>query len=116
MGHTCHVRSCRAACPPKHLTCLRCWKDVPDDIQREVYATVKKRNMKDGGTPDETWGPWWRAQAKAIHAVYVAGVKSGRWTEATPGAFDADLQDAHAFADYLEKKITGAELREKRGY
>jgi hypothetical protein len=79
---------------------------VPADVAAEVYRTVGQRGH-DG--PDATWAPWWRAQAKAIHHVLVAGVERGRWTEATPGAFDALLAKELLFADYLEGKITAAE-------
>lgn len=38
---------------------------VPDDLKREVYATVKQRDK----TVNKTWAAWWRAQAQATVAV-----------------------------------------------
>jgi hypothetical protein len=68
MKHTCHVPHCATACPPKYLTCPAHWKMVPKEMQDEVYRTVGMR----GKLIDETWAPWWRAQANAIHAIMVA--------------------------------------------
>lgn len=45
--------------------CKPCWSKVPADIQAEVYRTVGLR----GRLVDETWAPWWRAQARAIAHV-----------------------------------------------
>lgn len=104
--HRCHVKPCRNPCPRRLLTCRVCWSHVPHDIGDEVYRTVKLR----GRRVDKTWAPWWRAQARAIDAVLRAGVATGRWTEAHPGVFDLELADALAFADYLEGKITAAQL------
>lgn len=42
------------------------WRMVPEDLQAEVYRTVRMR----GKAVDETWAPWWRAQAKAIDYVF----------------------------------------------
>lgn len=106
-AHKCHVRSCKAPCPPRWLTCRRCWQDVPKDLADEVYRTVKLRNMRDG--PDATWAPWWRAQARAIDAVYRAGVQGGRWSEAGPGTFDRELIHDLRFADRLDGTITHEE-------
>ena len=64
--HTCHLPGCRTRCPPAHLFCRQHWAMVPPDIQREVYATVRQRDMSG---VDETWAPWWRAQAQATVAV-----------------------------------------------
>lgn len=63
--HHCHALGCKASCPPRWLMCAKHWRKVPRDIQAEVYATVVKR----GRYIDETWSPWWRAQAKAIAHV-----------------------------------------------
>lgn len=65
MSHTCHLPSCREACPPAHLMCRKHWRMVPSDLAKEVYDTVKRR----GRRCDETWAPWWRAQALAIDHV-----------------------------------------------
>ena len=64
-AHHCHALGCRVACPPRWLMCRACWSKVPDDMQAEVYSTVKLR----GPNCDATWAPWWRAQARAIHHV-----------------------------------------------
>jgi hypothetical protein len=45
--------------------CRGCWSKVPPDLATEVYRTVKLR----GRLIDETWAPWWRAQARAIAHV-----------------------------------------------
>lgn len=54
------------ACPPAMLMCRPCWRLVPGDLQRKVYATVGRRSRS---STDATWAPWWRAQARATHAV-----------------------------------------------
>lgn len=99
-GHICHVRACRAPCPPRWLTCSRCWGDVPRALQTEVYRTVKLRDA----AVNASWAPWWRAQARAIDAVLRAGVASGRWQEIAPGTFDALLAKDLEFADHLERR------------
>jgi len=38
---------------------------VPKSLQNEIYRTVKLR----GPSVDETWAPWWDAQAKATVRV-----------------------------------------------
>lgn len=63
--HTCHALGCKRYCPPAHLMCGPCWAQVPRAMQLEVYRTVRLR----GPNCDASWAPWWRAQAKAIHAV-----------------------------------------------
>jgi hypothetical protein len=68
MTHQCHVPGCKVVTQPKLLTCPAHWKLVPPELQREVYATVGKR----GKLIDATWAPWWRAQARAIHAIMQA--------------------------------------------
>lgn len=64
--HACHALGCDKACPPAHLMCRACWARVPADMQAEVYRTVRLRDM---GSVDETWAPWWRAQAHATYHV-----------------------------------------------
>lgn len=64
--HHCHALGCKRKCPPRWLMCKTHWSRVPPDLQREVYRTVKLRDMR---SIDETWAPWWRAQAKAIAHV-----------------------------------------------
>lgn len=111
MSHTCHNRACGAPCPPRHLCCARCWAFVPNNEQREVYATVGRRRR---GSPDETWAPWWRAQAYAIHSAMVVGAGRGLWREAFPGDFQDELDRCLEFANYLDGTITGAELTQLR--
>lgn len=50
------------------LMCRKHWRMVPYDMQADVYSTVKRR----GKHIDKTWAPWWRAQARAIAAVFQA--------------------------------------------
>lgn len=65
MSHHCHALGCKNACPPRWLMCRGCWAKVPADLAAEVYRTVGMR----GRLIDETWAPWWRAQARAIAHV-----------------------------------------------
>ena len=64
--HHCHALGCKAQCPPRWLMCKPHWSRVPPDLQAEVYRTVK---LRDPRSIDETWAPWWRAQARAIAHV-----------------------------------------------
>jgi hypothetical protein len=64
--HHCHAMGCRTACPPRHLVCGKHWAMVPADLQKLVYRCAAQR---DGSAIDASWAPWWRAQARAIHAV-----------------------------------------------
>ncbi len=66
MTHRCHALLCRNACPPKHLMCPGCWAMVSPETQREVYRTVKLRDMSGC---DHTWAPWWRAAHTAMAEV-----------------------------------------------
>ena len=66
MSHHCHALGCKASCPPEWLMCSKCWAQVPRDLQAEVARTCKLRNPEFA---DETWGPWYRVQAYAIHHV-----------------------------------------------
>ena len=91
--HTCHALGCKAYCPPAHLMCFPCWRLVPRDMQTEVYRTVKLR----GPHADASWAPWWRAQARAIHAVAMK-----RDPDEERGA--AWLAHELAIADKLEKR------------
>ncbi len=63
--HHCHALGCKRECPPRWLMCRACWAKVPASMAAEVYRTVKLR----GNSCDESWAPWWRAQAKAIDHV-----------------------------------------------
>jgi len=65
MTHRCHLPGCETTCPPLHLFCAKHWAMVPDDQQALVYETLKTR----GARVDETWAPWWRAQAEATRTV-----------------------------------------------
>lgn len=68
-AHRCHAIWCVNLCPPAMLCCRTCWALVSPATQREVYRTVKLRDM---GAVDATWAPWWRAQAAAIHEIAIA--------------------------------------------
>lgn len=97
--------------------CARCWALVPADLQRAVYDTVGLRKNVAKLAPDESWAPWWRAQAKAIDAALREGVKRGLWAEREPGVtFDKTLAGDMAFADYLEGKIDAATYTARRGW
>jgi hypothetical protein len=73
--------------------CRECWSLVPADLSREVYRTVALR----GPFVDETWAPWWRAQARAI--AHVAELTPPNHTHVA-----AFLTRELAFADRLEAK------------
>jgi hypothetical protein len=66
---------------------------VPVDIKAEVYRTVGLR----GRVVNETWAPWWRAQAKAI--AHVAHLR-----EPNEVRRDEYLSHELEFADRLESK------------
>lgn len=68
VGHVCHVPACSTPCPPAYLTCAPHWRNVPKELQDEVYRTFRARSKGI----DATWGAWWRAQAHAIHAAMLA--------------------------------------------
>lgn len=93
IAHHCHALGCKKPCPPAHLMCGACWKQVPAELQREVYATCKQR----GKHVDATWAPWWRASHKAIHHVAMLrepnGARGAKW-----------LAHHMAFADKLEAR------------
>jgi hypothetical protein len=91
--HHCHALGCKRSCPPAWLMCKPCWRQVPRDVQDEVYRTVRLR----GKSIDKTWAPWWRAQAMAI--AHVAHLR-----EPNEARRDAYLKRALAFADKLEKR------------
>lgn len=93
LSHHCHALGCRKACPPMHLMCRECWAKVPSDLADEVYRTVALR----GPRADETWAPWWRAQARAI--AHVAHLK-----EPNEEKRDRYLERELAFADSLERR------------
>jgi hypothetical protein len=92
-GHHCHALGCKAACPPRLLMCRACWALVPPALAVEVYRTVRLR----GPYVDESWAPWWRAQAKAI--AHVAFIK-----EPNEARRDAYLAREMAVADRMAGK------------
>ncbi|KKN71022.1 hypothetical protein LCGC14_0424390 [marine sediment metagenome] len=67
---------------------------VSPDVQKLVYATVGIR----GQYVDQTWAPWWRAQARAIAEV------------AHKECPDDERRDY-----YLEKAMDFAESLEQKG-
>ena len=89
MTHTCHLPGCATPSPPRWLFCPEHWGMVPKDIQREVYRTV---SLRDLGSINATWAPWWRAQAEATFAVLL------ELGADCPKHLDKDL----AFANQLE--------------
>ena len=93
MSHHCHALGCNAPCPPRMLMCRACWSKVPRTLQSEVYATVGLRHQ----VVNETWAPWWRAQAKAI--AHVAFLR-----EPNVEKRDRYLERELAFADKLESR------------
>jgi hypothetical protein len=91
MAHHCHLPGCRVSTPPRFLMCPKHWAQVPADLQAAVYATVDKRHKV---FCDNSWEPWWRAQARAVHAVQLA-------TGISQEAADRRLADEMRFADDL---------------
>lgn len=93
LRHTCHLPGCHAVCPERHLFCSKHWAMVPDTLQADVYRTVKLR----GECVDQTWAPWWRAQAAATRAVldqlYPDDPRTACW-------YERELQ----FAETLKRK------------
>lgn len=88
--HRCAATHCRSICNRRYLMCSRHWKQLPRELQQEVCETAAGRNEMH---VDESWAPWWRAQARAVH--FVARL------EGKPNA-DAVLERDLAFADQLE--------------
>lgn len=39
--HTCHAEGCTRIVPPALLMCGRHWKQVPRDLQRDVWRTYR---------------------------------------------------------------------------
>ena len=91
MAHHCHLPGCRVSTPPRYLMCPKHWRLVPEDLAADVYATVDTRDKVCNGS----WAPWWRAQAKAIHAVQLA-------TGVSQEAADRRLKDELLQADALD--------------
>lgn len=82
--------------------CRDCWAQVPPEMQREVYRTVKLRDMSGC---DETWAPWWRAQGRATHHV---AMERDRRAGLPPDPRGAKyLARELAFADSLERQQEG---------
>ena len=90
-AHHCHAINCPRPCPPRMLMCRVCWATVSPETQREVYRTVKLRDMSGC---DATWAPWWRASHRAI---YEAALAAGLDRAARPsgGPWNADAWLAH---------------------
>ncbi len=77
--------------------CGECWARVPAAMQREVYRTVRLRDMSGC---DATWAPWWRAQARAIHHVAMGSDRlAGRPPDSRGAKY---LEREMGFADSLE--------------
>ncbi len=109
MRHHCHALRCANACPPKHLMCSSCWATVSPETQREVYRTVKLRDMR---SIDKTWAPWWRASHQAMAEAARAagldghardGMTDGDGNPLGPWSVDRWLAKEMEHADSLEK-------------
>lgn len=94
MSHHCHVPGCPVKTPPRLLTCPPHWAMVDPPTQREVYRTVKLRDMR---AFDATWAPWWRAAHRAIAQCMLAD-------GGDPAMVERWLARQLAFADKLEAR------------
>jgi len=45
--HRCHARECSTPIPPRLLFCLRHWRMVPKDLQRQVWRHYRPGQEKD---------------------------------------------------------------------
>lgn len=52
--HHCHARGCLMPTRPEMLMCLRHWRMVPKDLQRQVWATYRPGQCDDK-QPSEAW-------------------------------------------------------------
>ena len=46
-GHHCHAEGCDEKVPPERLMCLKHWRMVPRDMQREVWQTYREGQCYD---------------------------------------------------------------------
>lgn len=63
--HHCHARGCNVLVKPEMLMCLRHWRMVPADLQKQIWATYR-RGQCDDKQPSEAWH---QAADAAIGAV-----------------------------------------------
>lgn len=107
MKHTCHAIRCKNPCPPAWLCCRGCWALVKPETQAEVYRTVKLRDM---GSIDETWAPWWRAQAQAIYEVAIAQGIEAKINAERVGKVDSEGKPLApwSLAKWLERELSTA--------
>ncbi|TCS35832.1 hypothetical protein EDC30_109131 [Paucimonas lemoignei] len=47
MTHTCHIPHCPVAVPPERLMCLKHWRMVPKDLQRDVWRHYRPGQCND---------------------------------------------------------------------
>ena len=64
-AHTCHARGCTTEVRPELLFCLKHWRMVPRDLQRQVWATYRVGQCADKRPSRE----WLDAADAAIFAV-----------------------------------------------
>lgn len=69
--HHCHAIGCTTTCVPERLMCLRHWRMVPKDLQREVWRTYRVGQCDDKAPSEE-----WHAAADA--AIVAVAIKEGR--------------------------------------
>lgn len=62
--HTCHIPNCTAAVPPERLMCVKHWRMVPRDLQRDVWRHYRKGQCDDKN-PSTAW-------LNAAHAAIAA--------------------------------------------
>ena len=83
--------------------CRECWYEVPHELRQEVNRTVGLR----APSVDETWAPWWRAQAKAIaHVAYLR--------EPDEAVRDRYIARAMTFAAGLKAATEGRDIVEHK--
>lgn len=49
MSHRCHAIGCEKPVPPKMLMCLKHWRMVPAENQRNIWATYRPGQESDKG-------------------------------------------------------------------
>ncbi len=71
MTHRCHAIECEARVPPDKLMCLKHWRMVPRDLQREVWRTYRR-----GQEIDKRPSPDYLMAAR--NAINAAAAKEGK--------------------------------------
>lgn len=86
MNHHCHARNCSAKTKPEMLMCLKHWRMVPRNLQKDVWATYRPGQCDD------------RAPSKAWYAAADAAIEAVAAKEGPP---------PKPKSDYLEHLDTG---------